>query len=252
MLKQLAGLALAALAALVGGPALADGMRGSLKDAPAPMPTWSGFYIGAGVGYAHVFGENNYIEPGATISQEVRDGEGLKGGLATIVLGFDRQIRDRIVAGLFVEYDWSNIEISYINNTLSSEETFRIDRSWSVGGRVGYLVNPATLLYFTGGWTWAHGKNDRYFDIDPTGPAYYAGVGSVDFKGFFVGLGMEVLLAERLALRGEVRYTKFGDEVVNSQPIFTDTFEPEVLAGRLVLTYKFWDHRRYEEPRPLK
>ncbi|KAB2917803.1 MAG: porin family protein [Hyphomicrobiaceae bacterium] len=248
MLKQIAATTVVGLAVVAGGPALADGMpRGSLKDAPVccAMPSWSGFYIGAGIGYGHLVTENNYYEPSATISSSSWKGEGGAGGLGSVVLGFDRQFREKYVAGLFVEYDWSSVEISYTNNTLTSEETFRLERSLNVGARAGFLLTPSTLLYATAGYSWAKGKSDRYFDIDPAGPSYYSGVTSVNFNGPFVGLGMETQLGRNLALHGEVRYTMFGEEVTNYQPgILTDKTEADLLSARLVLSYKF--HR--DEP----
>ena len=58
MRKQIAAAMLAGLAMLAGGSALADGMaRGSMKDVPVAVPTWSGFYLGAGVGYGHLIAQ---------------------------------------------------------------------------------------------------------------------------------------------------------------------------------------------------
>ena len=57
MRKQIAAAVLAGLTMLAGGSALADGMsRGSIKDAPVAMPSWSGFYLGGGIGYGHLIG----------------------------------------------------------------------------------------------------------------------------------------------------------------------------------------------------
>ena len=206
-------LALAAATMIATGKAAADGMPGiSLKDAPR-APIWAGFYVGAGIGYGHLVAENNYWEPTFASSWK---GEGAAGGLGTFVLGFDRQLRDRYVAGAFAEFDWSSIEITY-EDTVTPEQVFRIRSAFSVGGRAGYLLTPTTLLYVTGGYTWAQGKSDRYFDI-ASGGTNYPGATNVDLQGPFVGVGMETQLGERLALRGEVRYVMFRDEVTNSQP----------------------------------
>src|SRR5262245_31566826 len=136
MRKQVAAAMLAGLTMLAGGSALADGMpRGSIKDVPVAVPTWSGFYLGAGVGYGHLIGKNRYNEVSSEFPNGVAssfDGEGASGGLGTVVLGFDRQIRDRYVVGLFTEFDWSSIEISY-QDTFTPEQTFRLDRTFSIG-----------------------------------------------------------------------------------------------------------------------
>ncbi len=233
---KVAAIVLAGSAMLAAGKATADGMPpASLKDTPQ-APIWGGIYVGAGVGYGHLVAENNYWDP--TLSSSWK-GEGAAGGLATIVLGFDRQLRDQYVAGLFAEYDWSSIEITY-EDSVTPEQKFRLRSAISVGGRVGYLLTPGTLLYVTAGYTWADGKSDRYFDIT-NGGLNYPGKSSVDFNGPFVGAGMETQMGERLALRGEVRYLMLQDEITNYQPSVpsTDRFHASLLTGRLVLAYKF-------------
>ncbi len=239
MKRKVAAMALAAMATLAAGRAVADGMpQMSLKDVPK-APIWSGIYIGAGVGYGHLIAENNYWDP--TQSSSLK-GEGAAGGLGTVVLGFDRQLRDRYLAGLFAEYDWSSIEITY-EDRVTPEQKFRLRSAISVGGRAGYLITSSTLLYVTAGYTWADGKSDRYFDI-ASGGLNYPGKNSVDFYGPFVGVGMETQLGERLALRSEARYVMFHDEVTNYQPSvpFTDSFQASLLTARLVLIYKYlWE-----------
>ena len=34
--------------------------------------------------------------------------------------------------------------------------TEKVDWYWAIGGRIGWLVNPRTLTYFSGGYTEAH------------------------------------------------------------------------------------------------
>ncbi len=238
MLKQVVASALFGWAVITGGAALADGMPGSVKDTPdcCVAPIWSGFYLGAGIGYGHLVAENNYWEP--TFSSDWH-GEGGAGGFGTAVVGYDRQIRDRYVIGGFLEYDWSSLEITY-EDTNTPLQKFRMRDAFSLGGRAGFLMTPSSLLYLTGGYTWGRGKSDQYFDIQ-SGSTTYSGVTSLDLNGPFVGVGMETMLTSRLALRGEVRYTMFDDVVTNrdaSTP-FTNSFGADLLTGRLVLTYKF-------------
>ena len=142
-------------------------------------------------------------------------GEGASGGLGTVVLGFDRQIRDRYVVGLFTEFDWSSIEMSY-QDTDTPQQTFRLDRTFSLGGRAGFLLTPTSLLFMTAGYSWSHGKSNGYFDIESDDGFIFPGVRKLNLKGAFVGIGMETQLGRGLSLRGEVRYTMYQDKMVNS------------------------------------
>ena len=259
MRKQIAAAMFAGLTMLVGGSALADGMpRGSIKDVPVAVPTWSGFYLGAGVGYGHLVSKNRYSEnDDGTPFASSFDGEGAHGGLGTVVLGFDRQIRDRYVVGLFTEFDWSSIEISF-QDTDTPQQTFRLERTFSIGARGGFLLTPTSLLFLTGGYSWSHGKSNAFFDIEADNGDIFPGARKLNLQGPFVGIGMETQLGRNLSLRGEVRYTMYDDKVINSfngtflgDPLsFSDRMESNLLTGRIALTYKF----NRDEPRvePIK
>jgi len=247
MRKQIAAAMLAGLAMLAGGSALADGMpRGSMKDVPVAVPTWSGFYLGAGVGYGHLVAKNRYYENDDDVEfSSSFKGEGAAGGFGTVVLGFDRQIRDRYVVGLFTEFDWSSIELSF-QDTDTPQQTFRLDRTFSLGGRAGFLMTQTSLLYLTGGYSWSHGKSNGYFDIEADNGFIFPGARKLNLNGAFVGIGMETQLGRNLSLRGEVRYTMYQDKTINSfngqffgDLAFSDRFEADLLTGRIALTYKF-------------
>ena len=124
------------------------------------------------------------------------------------------------MVGLFTEFDWSSIELSY-QDTDTPQQTFRLDRTFSLGGRAGFLMTPTSLLFMTAGYSWSHGKSDGYFDIDYDFVENFPGVRKLNLNGAFVGLGMETQLGRNLSLRGEVRYTMYQDKTVNS---FNGTF----------------------------
>lgn len=233
-------------AAFSAGGAHANG-TGSIKDAPLIMPTgWSGFYFGAGVGYGDSVIDNHYTE--TTGAFESTEGEGLRGGLGTVILGFDRQVHERWVIGAFVDFDWTDIELTYNDNVLG-EQKLTLDWMWAVGGRAGYLFNSSTLIYFAGGFTQAHFDSDGYYDI-----VGFPGKSSVTHDGFFVAFGLEAMLTSNLFLRGEMRYAEYDGEIINSGDLgggdsFTDEAEPTVWTGRFTLTYKIpHGHRTYEDP----
>jgi outer membrane immunogenic protein len=234
-------------AVLLAGGAQANG-TGSIKDAPVLMPTgWSGFYFGLGVGYGDSVVDNLYSD--TTGDFETREGEGMRGGFGTVILGLDRQFREHWVVGAFVDFDWSDISLDYTDQDV--EEDLTIEWMWSIGGRIGYLINPSTLIYAAGGFTQAKFEGD--FNTIDFGATTFTGDASTTYNGYFVAFGLESMLTPNLFLRGEMRYAEYDSEVTNSGSdggdSFIDESEPTVWTGRFTLTYKIpHGHRTYEEP----
>jgi outer membrane immunogenic protein len=228
--------------------------RGSIKDVPV-TPTWSGFYLGLGVGYGMVFGDNKYSD--STPVNQSWTNDGLAGGFGTVVLGFDRQFREHYVLGVFTEFDWASMEGHFRNDLPpATDDTFRLRDAYSIGGRAGFLLTPTSLLYATGGYTWAWIKNNGYFDIfDEDTNTLFPGR-NPRVQGPFVGVGMETQLGRNWSLRGEARYTMFDDIVTNSGNTalgvsFVDRMEANMLTARLAVTYK-WNRDEVREVAPIK
>jgi outer membrane immunogenic protein len=203
-------LGVAAALILSAGQAAADGLP-SKRQARAPVaeagPNWNGFYIGAGIGAGAVVHElSDYYSSADSIG-----GEGIFG---TVTVGYDRVIRPGWVAGVFTDFDFSGISSDFEGVDIDHEY------SWSVGGRLGVLANPGTLLYGTAGYTQAE------FD--------FAGATSPTFDGYFVGAGIETFLHQNWTLKLEYRFSQFDDENV-----FGTDVEPSLHTARLVLSYKF-------------
>lgn len=264
MKKLLIGIGALTAFALSAGTAQAGG---SLKDMPiVEAPTWSGFYLGAGVGYGQAVIDTSYwTSDGVTTSYD----DGARGGLATFIIGLDRQVHNRFVIGAFVDFDWSDIKFEHHESGLGSnlDAELQIDWSWAIGGRAGYLFTPNTLVYVTGGFTQAHFDNKGWYEHYPdsdageTGDILY-GKDSLTHNGYFVGFGLETLLGHNLALRGEMRYAEYGSEVINTGNSddggcncgnldFRDEEDPSLLTGRIALTYKF-GHGHHRPVAPIK
>jgi outer membrane immunogenic protein len=204
--------------ALSAGAALADGMDRK-GGASCCAPTWTGLYIGAGVGggavvHALDFGPATF------------DGIGGEGVFGTVILGYDKQVDARWVLGIFADYDFSAISTDLV--FVDADHT----HSWGIGARAGFLSSPTTLWYGTAGYTEAR------FELN--------GLGSQTFHGYFLGAGVESQLGGNWSLRGEYRFTQFEGEDIG----FGLEVEPSMHTGRLSLTYKFGDRR--DAHRPLK
>jgi outer membrane immunogenic protein len=237
MKRLLVGVAAAFI--LTAGQAAAEGLAPPSRiAAPGPIgPNWNGFYVGVGIGAGALVAEKSLYKqlcerdgycgpwvPSEVVPVSTTDygGEGIFG---TVALGFDRVIRPGWVAGAFVDYDFGS--------TISSGSgSFSIDHnySWAVGGRLGFLANPSTLIYGTAGYTQAEFETSPQSFKSPT------------FAGYFVGAGIETFLRENWTLKLEYRYSDFGSETINELEDCWDKgsdLDPSTHTARLVLSYRF-------------
>jgi outer membrane immunogenic protein len=225
-------------------PALADGYSRPAPAYGAPvvqqgLPSWSGFYLGAGVGAGAVVHDVTIGVAG--LGNVSNDGIGGQGIFGTALVGYDHQF-GTFVLGVFADYDFSGISSDFSAFGLSSASLDH-KRSWAVGARFGFLSSPSTLWYGTAGYTQAD------FDASST-------VGSFDlgtFSGYFLGAGVEGKLGGGWSLRGEYRFSQFGSETVFSAPgLLNIDFEPSMHTARLALTYKFGRRDEVYAPVPYK
>jgi outer membrane immunogenic protein len=203
-------LGVAAALMLSAGQAAADGLpdRGGVRDHDGPIGgawNWTGFYVGAGIG-------GGVLE----VESDVASGDG-EGFLGTVVFGYDRQFAPGWVVGVFVDVDFTDFSADV--NGDSVDQTY----AWSVGGRLGGLITPKSLLYATGGYTQAE------FEGALDGTA----------DGYFVGAGFEHMLHHNWTLKLEYRYTELQAGVVDQVGNDAGDADFSSHTGRLVLTYKF-------------
>jgi outer membrane immunogenic protein len=248
MHKHFAGL-VAALT-LMSGTAIADGMntRGSIRDSGhccEAAPTWTGFYLGAGIGAGAVV--HDTTAAGGLVNLDGFGGEGVFG---TLTVGYDRQF-GKWVGGVFLDYDFSNISTDFRFGNFST--SLDHDRSWSIGGRLGYLTSPSTLWYGMAGYTRAS------FDDISIEPGFSLSV--PDFSGYFVGAGVESRLGGNWSLRAEYRFTQLDSEQLSfrysgegesgSYPSGIH-LEPSMHTARAVLTYRFGERAESSAHQPMK
>ncbi|MGO9170483.1 MAG: outer membrane protein [Rhodomicrobium sp.] len=242
MQKTLVAATLAAVLGMGGAAYAADIYTGGgLKDVPvyAPGISWTGFYLGVGGG-----GGATSSDLKAAASTDLAsgfaeaNGIGGMGGFGTVQVGYDRQLDSRFVVGAFFDYDFASIDsklsagISVLGTPLIGVNApFNLTDSWTVGGRVGYLIHPNTLFYGLAGYTEAH------FDLP-------AGAQNSTFSGWTAGAGIETNLGGAWFLKGEYRYTSLDQQTLYAGSFgetghYKVTDQPDIQTGRLVLTYKF-------------
>jgi len=171
---------------------------------PAPVFSWTGFYIGGHAGYGWAAGDGLAPDP--------------SGALAGGQVGYNYQFSNNIVAGL--EADLSAGDLSgRIGGVRSSIETLG-----SVRARLGYAAGPV-MPYVTGGF--AYGSQS----IDVLGLEQ-----SKTHTGWAVGAGLEYALADHWTARAEYIYTDLGSKFYDALGAEAGASTHAVRAG---INFKF-------------
>lgn len=173
VISHLAGIALAALA---GRAAAADLPAATTPPPPPPVFSWTGFYLGADVGYT--WGASNGIASYGVVAfdHDPPFGAASALGASGVItpnfngafgggqVGYNYQFASRIVVG--VEADAQGFAVQGQENgyflstapnltgyslTTISQASRNIDYLATLRGRVGVAIRPEALLYVTGG-----------------------------------------------------------------------------------------------------
>jgi outer membrane immunogenic protein len=244
-MKKLA-LALTALAAFTGSASAADlAARPYTKAAPMPVAvaSWTGCYIGGGGGYGLWNQENtgytdNLAAPGRTQTTQPATAGG-RGYFGTVQVGCDYQFALgswNMVVGAFGDYDWAS-EKGHLNlpvSVLFGDE--KLDSKWAVGGRIGWLVTPQLLTYFSGGYTEAHFNQVNFNgNLTPGTLAYFQGN---TYKGYFLGAGDEYALSFLPGLFWKTEY-RFSEYDTKTNRLFNATTNLPTVSS---YDSQKWDH----------
>lgn len=229
------------LLASVASVALASGALAAdlpVRAAPPPPPVyafnWTGFYIGAQIGYQMNQGDFAVGAPPAP---------------PFLVGGYDA---DGVIGGIHLGYNWQtgslvlgvegDIELSGASGTGASVPAGFIggsDLNWqgSLRLRAGFAIDRL-LLYVTGGI--AFGDFDHTF-----APAVGIPVASFSDTriGWTVGAGAEWAFAPNWSARIEYRYTDYGSASGSAVPLFgppvIQEHDIQSHAIRVGITYRF-------------
>jgi len=159
--------------------------------APAPMDSWSGFYVGAQVGY--IWGDaDTEFDGEETISQDV---DGFAGGLYA---GYNWLLDNNVLIGVEGDINWVNADDKKSGDAY--EVSFEENWEASLRLRLGMVIDDTWMPYITGGVAWA--------DIDA---AYEDRRTSETMTGWTIGAGVEYKITENFHAKLEYRYADYGD-----------------------------------------
>jgi outer membrane immunogenic protein len=220
-----------AAAVALSGPALAADLPAQpIEPAPITMPLaydWSGFYVGAQVGYAWA---GTDIEIDGYDTDLSPDADGVVGG---VFIGYNVMF-NQVVVGL--EADIEATSISGDDDWDDGNDAFDADNdsNWqgSVRARLGYAFDNF-LPYIQGGVAFL----DRDVSIHHRGLDITV-EDSDTFTGWTVGAGLEYGFTPNFTARVEYRYTDFGDSDFdfNGNDVNADLTTNTVRVG---VAYKF-------------
>lgn len=218
------------------GCADAADLRLPVKAPPMlPIYSWTGFYVGADVGYA--WGRDSTTEyfTGTNTLTGLKWDYAPAGAVGGLYAGGNYQI-GAIVLGVETDIEATGIRGGFNDPALGGAGNTKIDWQGSLRGRLGFAADRA-LFYGTGGLAYAnisHTYNNLVAGSVETTSAVRT--------GWTAGAGVEVALTPNFLARVEYRYTDFGsyryDSVVTF-PGLTGQQEPRFGTVRVGGAYRF-------------
>ncbi len=230
-----------ALAALAGSAFAADlpsRKEAPVYVAPAPVFSWTGFYVGADIGGA--FGSTSLNDAISGWTSRSTNTSGVMGGG---YVGYNYQINNFVLG---IEGDFQGTSNSQSNTflapvsigTITAGDTMqqRSALNWlaSINGRLGIAYDRA-LFYAIGGAAWG-GANNSIMDVN-TGLGLSS---NTTATGFDIGGGVEYAFTPNWVGRVEYRYYDFGNNNMFVAPGVTPfRLQNSVNSVRVGLAYLF-------------
>jgi outer membrane immunogenic protein len=221
-------LALSAVAAFTGSAIAADMAPRPYTKAPvavaAPVPTWTGCYVGGGGGYGMWNQENTTVDL-PRLPRSATTTEGGRGYFGTVQGGCDYQfgaMGQQFVIGGFGDYDFTSFKGTISPPTLNIFGDEKQTAAWSVGGRAGWLVFPSLLTYFSAGYTEATFDRINFFNSSTGLPANLY-LDKHTYKGYFLGAGDEYAVGFLPGLFWKTEYRLSTFDKADSLPYISTT-----------------------------
>jgi outer membrane immunogenic protein len=193
----LAGVALALLATAGAAQAADLPRRGAPAEyyAPAPVFTWTGFYLGlnAGYGWGAFTGGSQQL---------LGSPSGFSGGITG---GFNWQAAQNFVLGVEGDWDLSNVSDRRDLPFFGFNGQGKLNSLATIRGRVGYSVERV-LIYLTGGL--AMGSVSANIN-DWRAVPFFSSASSFQ-AGFALGGGLEYAFTDHISAKAEYMFTSLS------------------------------------------
>lgn len=184
-----------------------------MKDEPGTfespaMVNWTGFYIGVHGGYGNANHEltvdKSYKTEGGTDTFNWLDLDGInsRGFIGGVNGGLDLS-RGGWVFGVLGGYSFTNMESSLSVADGAAKWTLSKQDEWYVGGRVGRVVAPRTLVYLLAAYT------QTEYELSGTG---IDDKPSQTYSGIKAGVGGEFALTNNIFLGMEYTHDFYGKQ----------------------------------------
>lgn len=213
------------LACLAAGSALAS-MPAMAQDV-APVQPFEGIHVEGLVGY-DVTKAGSSVDDDSTIDND----QSIDGLLYGVGAGYDFR-SGNFVFGPEAEVTWSTAKTEFNNGDFEGFGigNVKTNRDLYVGGKVGYVIAPSTMIYAKGGYT------NAKFDVR-NGDGTVTTNTDIDTDGWRVGAGVEQAISNNVFAKLEYRYSNYekgeldytGD-LADGQRFNLDLDRHQVVAG---------------------
>jgi outer membrane immunogenic protein len=218
--------AVATAISLASAPAFAADLPMKAAPMPAPVWSWTGFYIGAHVGSG--WGETESSITGITAAVP-----GVPALTTNTNLPFNQNSRSGFLGGGQAGYNWqagafvlgvqgdiAGLDVKGTDPCLVVLScTAKSDWLATVSGRVGAVVLDRGLVYAKGGGAWLHTNNSVTLTV--VNPPIAITNGGFDQSGWLLGMGTEWMITPNWTAFVEYDYMRFDDKAVafNVNPV---------------------------------
>jgi len=196
---------------------------------PAPLFTWTGFYLGVNAGGIfgsqgnfQTIGTPGFIGLGPTLVPGSL-GTNNNGFIGGGQIGYNWQFGATVI-GLEADFDGTTLSKSasftsaatVLGTTLTTSANAKLDYLGTVRGRLGFVPMDRLLIYGTGGLAYGDVKTTTSVVPNAVPGGLWSGSSSSVRTGYAVGAGLEYAVTNNFTLRGEYLYYDLGNTTTSA------------------------------------